>query len=571
MLYPPAASRRRSIAVLGGGSLLGRAVVRAIAEKEKTCFAKVIQLDVNAILAEDEPSLRMLSKADIVVNLVDYQDLRLFPDEKNLAKYNVRAVKQILFFSSSPIIHLSSCLLQCSTRWPNVFEAEADPAKYRSQWPFPEYCESKCIAEEMIKTIGREYCILRCGPIFGADDSSSVLTDLIWMSRFFGGCIPRIGDGEGFLQMTYVENVADIVLKTADKLLANSTAVTPKYYSSTPRCKKPVFLNLSAYSPVKKIDFENVTADESKKAEGEGEQAMDSKLDGSIEVARDSYAAKLREGYQEFSLFGSFDDRDMLNYYESQLQGVLPAILYDSDDDIPGDTFSSGEFYEPLSIVIEETEEEEEESEQWSREEFEESNSELRTEQANPTHCQTLGCSKIERENENEEKDVAADGTEEEFDNDENDEQKAVIRKEIVLVADDTPKGNLFEVFSKVLQGKNGTRSTSLHIPFLPLYLLYFFLTFILQLINTVYPLRDLHRAFSILPHPNVFYLNFRHWTFFNTIKCNLLFGYEYKKSFEEAVATSLPHYNGMEPAHVQRFSWMPQEFNKHSHIKSTS
>ncbi|PAV76773.1 hypothetical protein WR25_05763 [Diploscapter pachys] len=391
MLYPPTASRRRSIAVLGGGSLLGKAVVRAIAEKEKTCFAKVIQLDVNAILA---------------------------------------------------------------------------------------------------------------------DDSSSVLTDLIWMSRFFGGRIPRIGDGEGFLQMTYVENVADIVLKTADKLLANSTAVTPKYYSSTPRCKKPVFLNLSAYSPVKKIDFENVTADESKKAEGEGEQAMDSKLDGSVEVARDSYAAQFREGYQEFSLFGSFDDRDMLDYYESQLQGVLPAILYDSDDDIPGDTFSSGEFYEPLSIVIEETEEEEEES---------------------------------------------------------------VIRKEIVLVADDTPKGNLFEVFGKVLQGKNGTRSTSLHIPFLPLYLLYFFLTSILQLINTVYPLHDLHRAFSILPHPNMFYLNFRHWTFFNTVKCNLLFGYTYKKSFEEAVATSLPHYNGMEPAHVQRFSWMPQEFNKHSHTKSTS
>ena len=40
----------------------------------------------------------------------------------------------------------------------------------------------------------------------------------------------------------------------------------------------------------------------------------------------------------------------------------------------------------------------------------------------------------------------------EDFDNDENDEQKAVIRKEIVLVADDTPKGNLFEVFDKVLQ-----------------------------------------------------------------------------------------------------------------------
>ena len=41
---------------------------------------------------------------------------------------------------------------------------------------------------------------------------------------------------------------------------------------------------------------------------------------------------------------------------------------------------------------------------------------------------------------------------EEDFNNGENDEQKAVIRKEIMLVADDTPKGNLFEVFDKVLQ-----------------------------------------------------------------------------------------------------------------------
>ena len=38
----------------------------------------------------------------------------------------------------------------------------------------------------------------------------------------------------------------------------------------------------------------------------------------------------------------------------------ISAILYDSDDDIPGDTLSSGEFYESLSVVIEETEEEEE-------------------------------------------------------------------------------------------------------------------------------------------------------------------------------------------------------------------
>lgn len=45
---------------------------------------------------------------------------------------------------------------------------------------------------------------------------------------------------------------------------------------------------------MKKLDFANITADESKKAEGEDEKAMgkkgDSGLNGSVEVARDSYA-----------------------------------------------------------------------------------------------------------------------------------------------------------------------------------------------------------------------------------------------------------------------------------------
>ncbi|PIO52654.1 hypothetical protein TELCIR_26038, partial [Teladorsagia circumcincta] len=38
----------------------------------------------------------------------------------------------------------------CSSRWPNVFEGEADPLKYTKQWPFPGYCSSKYEAEEMI-------------------------------------------------------------------------------------------------------------------------------------------------------------------------------------------------------------------------------------------------------------------------------------------------------------------------------------------------------------------------------------------------------------------------------------
>ena len=87
------------------------------------------------------------------------------------------------------------------------------------------------------------------------------------------------------------------VLNYASSLKRSVKILFLNYFSaSTPRCKKPVFLNLSAYSPVKKLDFENITADKSKKAEGEGdvEQAIDrkvdSKLDGSVEVARDSYA-----------------------------------------------------------------------------------------------------------------------------------------------------------------------------------------------------------------------------------------------------------------------------------------
>ena len=104
------------------------------------------------------------------------------------------------------------------------------------------------------------------------------------------------------------------VLNYASSLKRSVKILFLNYFSaSTPRCKKPVFLNLSAYSPVKKLDFANITADESKKAEeGDVEQAMDrkvdSKLDGSVEVARDSYAVS--QGFLKNMIDSDFSSVD---------------------------------------------------------------------------------------------------------------------------------------------------------------------------------------------------------------------------------------------------------------------
>lgn len=69
-------------------------------------------------------------------------------------------VRSVLFHSNSPLIHLSTPFLQCSNRWPNVYEPERDPIAFKAQWPFPEYCASKYEAENLVRASSNDCYIV---------------------------------------------------------------------------------------------------------------------------------------------------------------------------------------------------------------------------------------------------------------------------------------------------------------------------------------------------------------------------------------------------------------------------
>uniref|UniRef100_A0A0K0DJN6 3Beta_HSD domain-containing protein n=1 Tax=Angiostrongylus cantonensis TaxID=6313 RepID=A0A0K0DJN6_ANGCA len=157
--------------------------------------------------------------------LHEAQDLCLLPDEKQLQVHNVEFVQSLVSYIRCPLIHLSSVFVQCSSRWPNVYENEYDGTKYKSQWPFPKYCSSKWEAEQIIAKASVDAFIMRCVPAYGEGDTHSILTDLI---KFTGnGDILSVGDGEGVVQMAYAGNLAAGLWSAVPKLVHDGDTLRP--------------------------------------------------------------------------------------------------------------------------------------------------------------------------------------------------------------------------------------------------------------------------------------------------------------------------------------------------------
>ncbi|CAI2342215.1 unnamed protein product [Caenorhabditis sp. 36 PRJEB53466] len=164
-----------------------------------------------------------LLAADVVVNLHECTDFSLLPDVVLLQKHNVEVVRSVLFHSNSPLIHLSTPFLQCSNRWPNVYEPERDPMVFSSQWPFPEYCASKFEAEKLVKASSNDCYVVRCVPTYGEGDNCSILTDLIYFSN--DKMITSLGDNDGHMQMAYAGNVSVAIWSAVCRLLSQSTSL----------------------------------------------------------------------------------------------------------------------------------------------------------------------------------------------------------------------------------------------------------------------------------------------------------------------------------------------------------
>ncbi|ULU05489.1 hypothetical protein L3Y34_017866 [Caenorhabditis briggsae] len=159
--------------------------------------------------------------ADAVVNLHECTDFSMLPDVGKLQLHNVEVVRSLLFHCNFPLIHLSTPFLQCSHRWPNVYEPERDPVVFRPQWPFPEYCASKYEAEQLVKSASNDCYIVRSVPTYGEGDNCSILTDLIYLSN--DGTVVPLGDNDGHMQMAYAGNVSVALWSAVCRLLSQST------------------------------------------------------------------------------------------------------------------------------------------------------------------------------------------------------------------------------------------------------------------------------------------------------------------------------------------------------------
>lgn len=175
---------------------------------------------------------KAVHRSDLVFNLHEAQDLSLFPRDALLLLHNVDFVRKLLASISCPLVHLSSVFVQCSTRWPNVFESEADPLMYKTQWPFKSYCSSKLEAENLINEASVHSYIMRCVPAYGEGDNCSVLTDLI---RSAGrGDVASIGDHDGVFQMAYAGNLAQGLWTAGLHLLSSAEHSVPRESTFVP-------------------------------------------------------------------------------------------------------------------------------------------------------------------------------------------------------------------------------------------------------------------------------------------------------------------------------------------------
>ncbi|XGW18865.1 hypothetical protein V3C99_003008 [Haemonchus contortus] len=221
------------VTILGANSLLGQHLVQYIQRSSDTS----VELNTWTYFGKFEPRLsgielssinhssglealqNVVQRSDIVFNLHELQDLSLLPDKQRLWLHNVGFVKTVLSSIRCPLLHLSSVFLQCSSRWPNVFEGEADPIKYMDQWPFWDYCKSKYDAEELILSAPVNAYVMRCVPAYGEGDKCSVLTDLIKFAS--NGDIVSVGDSDGAFEMAYAGNLAEGLWNAALHLLSS--------------------------------------------------------------------------------------------------------------------------------------------------------------------------------------------------------------------------------------------------------------------------------------------------------------------------------------------------------------
>lgn len=170
----------------------------AIPELKKT-NARLIECDIT----DAERLGRVTGNDDIVIHLAAVKEH--YKSRGMIISTNVQGTKNVLDCSrnAKQFIFASSTLVSN---------------------PTDAYSESKKQCEELIKSSGINYTILRLAPVFGSGDNTN-LTKLIELIRD-GKAIPIPGNGKQLIQPTHVDDVVDAIERSiSNSAFFNKTSV----------------------------------------------------------------------------------------------------------------------------------------------------------------------------------------------------------------------------------------------------------------------------------------------------------------------------------------------------------
>ncbi|KAK6035059.1 hypothetical protein COOONC_27439 [Cooperia oncophora] len=126
--------------------------------------------------------------------------------------------------------------------------------------------------------------------------------------------------------------------------------------------------------------------------------------------------------------------------------------------------------------------------------------------------------------------------------------------KDTIILADETPRKNLFSLFKPLLTtGKRNMVHWS--VPFTPIFYIYYIFSMLVTFISALIPV-SVPMWIRTLPNPSLAYLYFHHWTFFNTKKSRLVLDFQPSITFEDAINRCQLYYRSLQPRDVPCYSW---------------
>ena len=197
------------ILITGATGFIGRELIRNFPDKENiTCIVRkeskfLSELNIKTINCDllDKESLKnCLKDFEIVIHLAGIVNT---PSKKEFEEKNVTLTKNLLYACKAnnikKFIFISTAVVVSKVQGP--------------------YSQSKIDAEQLVKTSGIDYVILRPSVVYGEEDTKN-LTGIVNIVKKFP-IIPIIGSGNQKMQPVHIKDVVQAIIKSSISEIKN--------------------------------------------------------------------------------------------------------------------------------------------------------------------------------------------------------------------------------------------------------------------------------------------------------------------------------------------------------------